>query len=193
MDHLQAIDAGLAASKSFSEIARKVFLTYPTNAFSGQEELEFEILNAVAQNFQVPIINIHVAGSAKIGHSLHKGTAFNPKTSDLDLAIIDGGLFAKYLEIGLKISNGYQDGTKFERQGGTSVIDSYKSYLSKGIWRPDLSPTGTEKAAWMNFFNKLSNKHNAAFNSISGCIYLSQGCFENKQQSVIYKHKNKGV
>ncbi|MBS0442066.1 MAG: hypothetical protein JSR38_08950 [Proteobacteria bacterium] len=38
MDHLDAIDAGLAAKRPYNEIARKVFLTYPTRAFVGDED-----------------------------------------------------------------------------------------------------------------------------------------------------------
>ena len=98
MDHLEAIDAGLTAKQPYNEIARKVFLTYPTKAFVGNEERQYEILNSVAEYFRVPITSIQVAGSAKLGQSVHKKTAFIPGQSDLDLAIIDSHLFAWYLQ-----------------------------------------------------------------------------------------------
>lgn len=188
MDHLSAIEASLKASMPYGEIVRKVFLTYPTKAFFGDEERQFEILNAVSNYFQVPITAIHVVGSAKLGHSIHKKTLFTPGQSDLDLAIIDNRLFIRYLELGLRLSKGYSDGSKFPIRDGVSTQPTYQSYLAKGIFRPDLMPTGHERAEWKNFFGQLSTKHEQVFKSISGAIYLSQGCFENKQRSVIKTH-----
>lgn len=185
MDHLEAIDAGLAANKPYNEIARKVFLTYPTMAFVGDEERQFEILDAVSGFCKVPITCIHTAGSAKIGHSIHKKTAFTPGESDLDLAIIDSQLFTSYLEAGLNLSKGYSDGASFPIRDGNSTQNEYLRYLARGIFRPDLMPNGTQRAAWRNFFGRLTTKHTQIFSSISGAIYLSQGCFESKQRSVI--------
>ena len=185
MEHLEAIDAGLTANRPHNEIARKVFLTYPTKAFVGNEEKQFEILNEISEYCRVPITCIQVAGSAKLGRSIHKKTDFTYGESDLDLAIIDAGLFAKFLEIGLKLSKGYSDGTVFPFRKGASTQSDYITYLSRGIFRPDLMPRGSEKAGWENFFGKLSSKHTALFKSISGAIYLSQNCFESKQRSVI--------
>lgn len=185
MDHLDAIDAGLTAKRPYNEIARKVFLTYPTKAFVGDEERQFEILNEVSEYFRVPITCIHVAGSAKLGHSFHKKRAFTPGVSDLDLAIIDGQLFTWYLESGLYQSKGYSDGTVFPFKDGTSTQPEYLHYLARGIFRADLMPVGTVRAEWNNFFGKLTNQNAKAFKSISGAIYLSQQCFESKQRSAI--------
>lgn len=193
MDHLNAIDASLAAKKSYNEIVRKVFLTYPTKAFVGDEERQFEIMDSVSSHFRVPITCIQVAGSAKLGHSIHKKKAFTPGDSDLDLAIIDAQLFSWYLEVGLKLSKGHADGTSFPVRSGISVQTEYMRYLARGIFRPDLMPMGVERAAWANFFGQLSSKHLAMFKSISGAIYLSQGCFESKQRSAIKAHAAKGV
>jgi hypothetical protein len=185
MNHLDAIDTSLTANKPFHEIARKVFLTYPTKAFIGKEEQQFEILNDVASHFRIPITAIQVAGSAKLGYSLHKKTAFTPGESDLDLAIIDGSLFAQFLEIGLKVSKGYSDGTTFPIRHSGSTMNEYLRYLAKGIFRPDLMPKGQQRAEWTNFFGQLSSRHSALFKSISAAVYISQSCFENKQRSVI--------
>ena len=185
MDHSDAIDAGVTAQKSYNEIARKVFLTYPTKAFVGNEERQYEILNAVAEYFRVPITNVHAAGSAKLGFSPHKKTAFVVGQSDLDLAIIDGQLFAHYLQIGLKLSKGYSDGTNFPIKGGASTQAEYLKYLARGIFRPDLMPIGQQRADWNNFFGQLSVQHNGLFRSVSACVYLSESCFESKQRSAI--------
>lgn len=193
MDHLDAIDAGLAAKRPYNEIARKVFLTYPTKAFVGDEERQFEILNAVSDYCRVPITCIHVAGSAKLGQSLHKNTAFAPGQSDLDLAIIDSHLFTRYLEIGLRLSKGYSDGTIFPIRDGASTQTEYLRYLARGIFRPDLMPAGPERADWGNFFGQLTGRHTAVFKSITGAIYLSQGCFESKQRSAVKARATKGI
>ena len=193
MDHLDAIDAGVTAKKPFHEIARKVFLTYPTKAFIGNEEQQFEILNDVATYFWVPITCIQVAGSAKLGYSLHKKAAFTPGESDLDLAIIDGQLFAHYLEIGLKLSKSYSDGTAFPIRDGVSTMGEYLRYLAKGIFRPDLMPKGHQRAEWNNFFGQLSARHSGLFKSISVAVYISQSCFENKQRSAIKTRATKDV
>jgi hypothetical protein len=193
MDHLSAIDVGLAEKRPYNEIARKVFLTYPTKVFVGDEERQFEILNEVSDHFHVPITSVHVVGSAKLGHSIHKKIAFNPGQSDLDLAIIDSYLFTWYLELGLRLSKGYSDGSNFPIRNSASTQSDYQSYLSRGVFRPDLMPMGTERATWRNFFGQLSAKHEAVFSSISGAIYLSQGCFESKQRSAIMNRANKEV
>lgn len=193
MEHLEAIDVGLAANRSYNEIARKVFLTYPTKAFVGDEERQYEILNDVASYFRIPINSIQVTGSAKVGHSIHKKTPFAPGQSDLDLAIIDSYLFTWHLEIGLRLSKGYSDGTVFPVRETGSTQSDYLRYLARGIFRPDLIPIGEERAEWNNFFGQLSAKHTDLFKSISAAIYLSQSCFESKQRSAIKARAAKGA
>lgn len=193
MEHLDAIDAGLAKSLSHDKIARKVFLTYPTKAFMGKEELQYEILDEVAEKWGVPITSIHVAGSAQIGVSIHKGTPFTAGTSDLDLAIIDGNLFVRYMEAVLKQTRGYTDMSEFPRIDGSSYQSTYLTYITKGMLRPDCIPASPLRADWTNFFGRLSKKNVANFKSISAMIYLSERFFESKQRSVIKARLAAGV
>lgn len=185
MDHLEAIEVGLAGGRPHAEIARKLFLTYPTKVLIGDEERQFRILDAVSVRFGVPIMNIHVCGSAKTGRSFHKRTDFSPKNSDLDVAIIDARLFASCLEEGLRLSRGYSDQTRFPMRAGGSTFEEYRQYLARGIFRPDLMPVGPYRANWNDFFVALSNSHSDLFRSITAGVYLSQACFEQKQRSVI--------
>lgn len=189
MDHLEAISEGLKQGKPFHEIARKIFLTYPTKAFVGDEERQYVILNEIASNFGVPIHNIHVCGSAKIGRSFHKRRDFAARESDLDVAILDARLFATCVEKVLNVSKGYSDRTGFPTRDGVSVYDEYIQYLARGIFRPDLMPVGPDRAAWHNFFGKLSDKHSDLFKSISAGVYLSQAFFEQKQRSAIKNYQ----
>ncbi|WP_313184182.1 hypothetical protein [Sphingobacterium siyangense] len=177
MNHIESIDKGLREKKPHNEIIRKVYLTYPTNAFIGNEEQQYEILDEISQYFDIPINHIQVCGSSKVGRSFHKKSSFQPKVSDLDIAIIDPILFIKYCEIVYKTTNGFQDYSKFKR----GDFPSYTEYVSKGIFRPDLMPTCSDRVAWFKFFNTLSLKHDNYFKSINAGIYQSQAFFEYKQ------------
>jgi len=185
MNYFEAIKAGGEARTPYHEIARKVFLTYPTHAFIGDEERQYSVYNEIAIFFEIPITSIHVAGSAKIGRSIHKGRDFVRGTSDLDIAIIDGRLFTRYMEHVCKVSKNYTDLTRFPPSKVPSTCEAYLKYLSKGIFRPDLMVTGQERAKINNFFGTLSSKYSDLFGSINAAIYLSESFFENKQRSVI--------
>lgn len=185
MDHIQGIEAGLASMTAHTDIARKIFLTYPTKAFLGAEEQQYQVVNAIAVHFDVPITSVQVAGSAKTGRSFHKKKDFVAGASDLDVAIIDARLFIKYAETVFKASKGFSDLSVFPvQQGGSSYAD-YMNYLGRGIFRPDLMTIGSERAAWNNFFGNLSALHTSLFRNITGCLYLSETFFASKQRSVI--------
>ena len=197
MNYLESIQSGLDANKKHIEIARKIFLSHPTSAFKDKEEKQFEILNEVSDHFKIPITNIQVVGSSKIGQSLHKKTLFSSQSSDLDLAIIDSNLFVYYTELVYSSTKGFSDLTRFSRnKTGISNHVEYSQYLLKGIFRADLMPTGEIRADWSTFFGKLSAKHSGLFKSINAGIYLSQRFFEIKQTSAIrnyIKLKNGGL
>ena len=197
MNYLDSIQSGLDGRKKHIEIARKIFLSHPTSAFKDKEEKQFEILNEVSDYFKIPITNIQVVGSSKRGQSFHKKTSFTPKSSDLDLAIIDSNLFVYFTELVYSSTKGFTDLSKFSRnKTGISNYDEYTQYLLKGIFRADLMPIGEIRAEWSMFFGKLSSKHNDLFKSINAGIYLSQRFFEIKQTSAIrnyIKLKNGGL
>lgn len=191
MKHTDGIDRGLASNQTDIEIARKIYLTYPTSALIGLEEIQFEILNEISEFFSIPITSIQVVGSAKIGHSFYKNTKFAAGISDLDIAIIDTNLYVSYVEAVFKLTKGFTELTLFTRpSGGNSTFNSYKSYLTKGMFRPDLMPSGVLRANWRNFFGKLSQKHTGLFKSINAGIYLSHTFFEHKQRSAITDYIN---
>jgi hypothetical protein len=193
MDHVAAILAGIKSGKSYNDIARKVFLTYPTKAFVGEEDRQFEVLNEIAKFFDVPITAVHAAGSAKTGRSFHQKKDFEPGVSDLDVAIIDGRLYCRYVELVFSVTKGYSNQTSFPIVKGKSSFEEYIRYLARGIFRPDLMPTGPFRAEWNNFFGKLSSKHTVLFASINAAIYLSEAFFESKQRSAIRNCQDEGV
>jgi hypothetical protein len=197
MNYLDSIQNGLNAKRKHIEIARKIFLSHPTCVFEGQEEKQFDILNEISEYFKIPITNIQVVGSSKIGESLHKKTKFIPRISDLDIAIIDANLFVYYTELVFSDTRGFKDLTRFSfNVSGVSNSHEYLQYLTKGIFRPDLMPSGNARGEWSTFFGKLSAKHIDMFKSINAGIYLSQRFFEIKQSSTIatyIKLKNGGL
>lgn len=185
MTHLQGIDEGLKENKRHHEIVRKIYLTYPTAALVNNEEKQFKIFNEISEHFGIPIMSVQVVGSAKTGYSFHQGTIFNAKTSDLDVAIIDPNLFLSYTEWVFKATNGFADRSDFPILEGRSTYQQYIGCISKGIFRPDLMPTGRKRLKWLKFFGQLSSKNKDLFKSINAGIYLSQTFFEFKQVSNI--------
>ncbi|WP_406666447.1 hypothetical protein [Gallaecimonas sp. GXIMD1310] len=185
MNHIESIEAGLKDKKPYNEIVRKVYLAYPTKAFVGDEERQYQILNDISCFFDVPIMSIQVAGSAKTGRSFHKKRDFEVRNSDLDIAIIDPILYQKYMENIFSVTKGYSDRTGFRVKDGKSTIEEYLSYLNKGIFRADLMPVCEARKKWNQFFGKLSQRHGDLFKSINAGIYMSQMFFENKQRSAI--------
>lgn len=185
MDHIEAIETGLKGMLPYNEIVRKVYLAYPTKALIGDEERQYQILNEISCFFNIPIMSIQVAGSAKTGRSFHKQRDFQPGNSDLDIAIIDGELYKKYMEEIFTITKGYTDKSGFPLKNGKSTSEEYISYLTKGIFRADLMPTCEARKQWNKFFGQLSRRHGDLFKKINAGIYMSQTFFENKQRSAI--------
>ena len=194
MTHIESIEKGIDDKLPLNVIIRKVYLSYPTNALIGEEERQFLIFNEISEYFKIPIVNVQVVGSAKTGHSFHKNTPFTAKTSDLDIAIIDTNLFLLYTEWVFKTTKGFTDRSGFPIIDGVSTYNQYIQYVAKGIFRPDLMPSGNKRINWLKFFGNLSSQHKDLFKSINGGIYMSQLYFEYKQTSIINNHlSNKAI
>jgi hypothetical protein len=187
----RGIKKGIEQGLKNEVISRKIYLVYPTYAFLGDYDFEFELLSSISNEFKVPITSIQVVGSSKTGYSYFKNTPHKIGESDLDIAIIDPILFQKYCEIVMRETNGFQDLTKFNRSEESNDFFSYKEYLSKGIFRPDFMPACDAKRKWFNYFNKLSLNYNSIFSDINAGIYFSQVFFEYKQSQNIDFFKRK--
>ena len=168
MKYDDGIKLGIQQSSSDHEIARKIYLCYPTQAFINNEEIAFDILNRVSTNFNIQFTNVQVVGSSKTGYSYHKNREFRSGESDLDIAIIDSNMFLKHARIAFKVTKRYQDLTSFRT---TEQHQGFVSYLAKGMIRPDLMPRCKEKDEWFEFFNRLSSDYYQLFKNINGGIY----------------------
>jgi len=185
--HLESIEEDINNNAPYLNIVRKVYLTYPTKALIGNEKRQYYILNEISEYFNIPIMNIQVCGSAKTGYSFHKKTQFSAATSDLDIAIVDSNLFLTYTEWVFKITKGLTDRTGFTTDRGSN-FNQYCNYIVKGIFRPDLMPSGRKRINWLKFFGQLSTKNKDLFASINAGIYMSQAFFEYKQISNINEY-----
>ncbi|WP_420578633.1 hypothetical protein [Ekhidna sp.] len=190
MNYIQSIEKGLKERRSHREIVRKIFLSFPTKVFIGNEERQFTIIDNIAFYFQIPLNSVQIVGSAKTGRSFHKNSTFNSQNSDLDVAIIDSSLFLKYSEYVFNQTKGFRDRSDFPIRDGRSTYEEYRQYLARGIFRPDLMPTGKKRANWNKFFGKLSSKNKDMFKSINAGIYFSEMFFEYKQTKVIENYLN---
>ncbi|MGB0368017.1 MAG: hypothetical protein ACPGU4_00110 [Flavobacteriales bacterium] len=187
----EGIDKGLADGFRNEIVARKIYLSFPTKVFDGKPEIQFDIQNKIASFFNVPITAVQVAGSAKTGYSYYKNRGFIEGESDLDIAIVDKDLFINYTEMVFRETRGFSNLASFGRtKDGDEHFPIYRKYLSKGIFRPDLMPSGNAKKKWFNFFNKLSEPHFELFKSINAGIYLSSFYFEFKQSNNIELYKD---
>lgn len=184
IDYINSIKKS-AEHLSSEKVARKIYLSYPTQIFIGKEDEEFDLCNEISDFFSIPLGAIAVVGSAKLGYSAFKKQDFDVNKSDIDIAIIDPQLFIKFFEISFIKSNGY-DATKFRTdRNNKSLRDEYVRYISKGIFRPDLMPYCEERQELWNFLNRLSRKYSHHAKKISIGMYLTEKIFLEKQKSIV--------
>lgn len=190
MSYRNRIHDRLKKRDSSDKIALGVYVVYQTVAMKGLDDMKFDILYAVAEKFKVNINNVLIAGSAQTGESFHKGTLFNCKTSDLDLAIVDPGLYENCLRIAHTATRDYSDLSGFQRKEGVSVQKDFLENLGRGFFRPDLMPACTYKSEWFNFFQQLSKIYQSNFESINCGVYSSLHFFQMKQAGNVEIVKN---
>jgi hypothetical protein len=144
--------------------------------------MEFQIINEVADFFQLPFKSIQIVGSAKTGFSFPLQRNFIPRESDLDLAIISAELFSDCLNEAYDQTGGYTKDIPFR------TIDrrrDFKKYIALGLIHPYYFPDGLFKDRWNGFFKSLSKKYEDHFSDITAVVYLNQYLFEMKQYRAI--------
>jgi hypothetical protein len=172
-----SIQKRLARSAEYSSIAREIYLSYPTFSFADHPEKEFIIRDEISRFCHVDFFSIHFGGSAKTGESYHKENFFEFGRSDLDAAIINSGLFLRYLETTLEVTDNFTDLTGFS---DATDAEKIKKYISNGIFVPEFMPNCQERTEWISFFNNLSDGNLDLFDNINGWIYSTQRIFELK-------------
>jgi hypothetical protein len=168
------------------KVARKVFSFRSSPVLQVHSKEAFEILDEVATHFRLQFRSIVVVGSAQTGYSYVKDREFKEKESDLDLAVIDTELFCYCSEEAFLAAKGYRDLTGFKDQ---AMANSFREYLSRGIFRPDMMPSCSWKNDWFTYFNRLSMKYAGTFASVNCGVYQSDVFFESKQSSLVSQYK----
>ena len=181
------IDEWSSRGESSLMIARRIYFLSPTAAFEKDPDRELQVYQDVSKFFVIPFNSIQIVGSAKTGISLINSTPFAAESSDIDIAVVDQSLFMRYVEIAFAISEGYVRNDLFPIKEGKPTTRSFKKYLAKGMFRPDLMPHCPERADWMSFFSKLSGNHREFCAGMSAAIYASSVFFEWKQKIVVDK------
>lgn len=178
----------LSNKQSFMDVSCELYLYKFPEAFKNNEDVGFDILKEVSCFFGTPFSTIFVAGSAQLGYSSVNGKPFIAGDSDLDIAIISPTLYQHYFELVHHKTKSFTDLMKFRRtSNGEDPSEMFRSYLLKGMIRPDLFPDCKEKTDWLDFFGKLGNGHVKLFKTISAVIYLSEHFFKVKQLSTVDK------
>lgn len=193
MDYKKILADNKTAKTSSGDMAKKLYLSFPTDVFRNAAEVEFEIINRVANQYRVPISSVHIIGSAKTGFSLIKGTQFKPSISDLDLAIVDSNCFKDIWEEAHLISNGFsadrfQDPVvRGERNVGIGQ-ERFLSYIQRGIIAPEFLPTGRLRSEILQNNQRIGSNYTRLFGKISVFFYLSEFFFKIKLQETINKY-----
>lgn len=193
-DYKNNLEENRSKKTNSGEMARKLFLSYPTCAFIDDHELEFSIRDRVRKLYQIPLSSVQVIGSAKTGFSLVKNTEFKKGVSDLDLAIIDHTMFAKIWEEAHEMSLGFEATrfNDFRTVAGEIVPGSgqkrFLQYLQRGIIAPDFLPQGEPRRKILADFARVTQSHEDSFSKISAFFYASEYFFQVKQKEAVDKH-----
>lgn len=192
-DHRDNLEQNRKDRTSSREMARKLYLSYPTCALAEDPETEYSIRNRFALLYNVPLSSVQIIGSAKTGFSLIKKSAFAAKTSDLDVAIIDGRLFYQFWEDAYDTSRGFE-ANRFQDplQEGQPIVGGgqrrFLSLLQRGIIAPDFLPPGHLRQRLIADADRISANYKKHFAKISAFFYASELFFQSKQQDAVEKH-----
>lgn len=193
-DYRRNLTENKTRSTSTGEMARKLYLSYPTCVFAEIPEVEYAVRDAASRLYSVPLTAIQVTGSAKTGFSLIKETDFDPMKSDLDLAVIDQRFFSFLWEESYIASNGFSADRfedpldeKGERALGAGRLRFLK-YVQRGIISPYFMPASQLRAELLRDVARLGADHRKNFKKITVFFYASEFFFHSKQEDSINKH-----
>lgn len=191
MNVVENIKGCISNNEEPIDIARKIFLSYQTQAFAGREDIEYVIKNSIKEHLKIPFSSIHVAGSAKSGFSFFNQTLFTEGKSDLDISIISLELYNRLLETSHKKADGFSDLSVFPEFKRKPTHQQFLNGIKKGFFNPFFMPDCHEKIEWLDFFRHLSNDYYKIFKNINAGVYASEYFFEYKQAECIKEFKGK--
>jgi hypothetical protein len=173
------------------QMAGQAFLESAVSAFEGWEQRGAALLQHIADHLHIPVDDVQVSGSARLGFSLMHGNAFRPGTSDLDLALVNPALALRFRNAahaasdGLARAQAFAPGVLPGQRTAAQVRDLYAATERDGMIRPDLMPDCAEKRDFLALFDVLARDYGDRFAEITGLIYQSREAFLHKQAARI--------
>lgn len=176
-------------SLNFSQKTRIEFLTDGAEYFLDKKNIYLDIKDEISSELGVPLSMIKICGSAYWGRSFIKDEPFEPSISDLDVALIDAGLFVKCLSEVREETRNYSNLTRFLGNPTNPIM--FQDYaVKKGIIRIDIMPVTRSKKILEHTSDAISKKYVNHFSKISFMIYDSEKSFTVKQIGAFSKFRN---
>jgi len=141
-----------------------------------------ELRRRIATEFKIPMRDVVIVGSCKLGFTLTQKDdrpPFSPFSdqSDIDVAIISNQTYLKYWRIAYKYWDDYGDWQKIEK---------FKKYMFRGWLRPDMLPKGEdfpEQKEWWDFLISLQQSGDFGSYPVRTGVYYDELFWENYASS----------
>ena len=186
------IDKYLDENKKIEKIIKEIFLVYPP--LNMESAIFTDIAHEISEKWSIPFHDVKVIGSCHTGFSFVKPKdsneikLFDYESSDIDVAIINKGLFYKIYSKTSISTKRFIINTEFYKPEHQKL---FKDNLLKGYIRPDTIGDKVFRMEWLRFFKDLSSEYNM---KISGAIYVDETTFfyKLKEAMEIYIKKKEG-
>lgn len=163
--------------------ARRAFFDKPSFALDGKQETEFRIKRAVADRYGIPFRSVVFTGSAQLGFSAYKDTAFIAGDSDLDVACIDSRIYQYFWTGILKVTRAFSDESQFiDPEHAARLKDAM---LRRGMILLDFLPKSADRTKERAFFDELTLTYRDYFGRVSLAVYMNEEAFCWKQASAL--------
>lgn len=177
--------SSLQNEDEIKSLIKKYFLYGTAFVFHNNTEDEFDFKNKISNEFKIPIENIYIVGSSKLGFSYHKQKKFD-FDSDIDIAIVNHELFEKYFDIATDIQYSIRNGKTIISTDELKQYNKFKNYLIIGWMRPDKLPLSYQvshnlQSSWFHFFESISNNKSEV-----GNYKVAAGIFKNHDFLIKY-------
>lgn len=181
------IDDETKIGRDDNAICRRLYSLEIPFVFEKNRDKYFNIMEEASSELDVAITDLKVAGSAQTGFSFHENRPFQRKTSDLDLAVINAGLFEKMLRSAQEIALPNPESAERPRQSvfptrnGRSLYSNFAENVALyGMILPWQMPDCNMKSTILVLSSKLSQKNLSDFKEVNFAFYMSHHFFYKK-------------
>jgi hypothetical protein len=182
-DRRKALQGILSPYTDTVSRVRQAYFEQRSMALADKHEVEFQIKGSVSDHYRVPFRSVVFTGSAQLGFSPHKDTAFSVGASDLDVAVIDNRLYQDVWAIVLRVTNAFNDLSSFHSSEHADQIKNHM--LRRGMILLDFMPKCLERSREQAYLDQLSQRYRRIFGRISLAIYMNETAFCIKQASAL--------